>query len=110
MEIQIRESGAACVVAVAGKLDTLSAGDYEKAMNQLIAQGRTRFVVDFSELSYISSAGLRVLLATSKQLKPKGGLAVFANLQANVLDVFEMTGFSTILGVYDSVDAALAAL
>ena len=110
MEIQIRESGAACVVVVAGKLDTLSAGDYEKAMNQLIAQGKTRFVVDFSELSYISSAGLRVLLATAKKLKPLGGLAVFANLQGNVQEVFEMTGFSTILGLHDSVDAALAAL
>ena len=79
-------------------------------MNQLIAEGKTRFVVDFSELSYISSAGLRVLLSTAKKLKPLGGLAVFANLQDNVLEVFEMTGFSTILGLHDSVDAALAAL
>ena len=110
MEIQIRESGAACVVTVAGKLDTLTAGDYEKAMNQLIAQDKTRLVIDFAELSYISSAGLRVLLATAKQLKPKGGLTVFANLQGNVREVFEMTGFCTILGLYDSVDAALAAL
>ena len=109
MDIQIRESGAACVVTVAGKLDTLTAGDYEKAMNQLIAQDKTRLVIDFAELSYISSAGLRVLLSTAKQLKPKGGQALFANVQGNVLEVFEMTGFSTILGLHDSVDAALAA-
>ena len=110
MEIRIQESGCAWVVAVAGKLDALSAGDYEKAMGQLIGEGKTRFVVDFAKLDYISSAGLRVLLTTAKQLKPKGGLTVFANLQGNVREVFEMTGFCTILGLYDSVDAALAAL
>ena len=110
MEIQIEQSGDAWVVSVTGKLDALSAGDYEKAVNQLVADGKTRLVVNFAELSYISSAGLRVLLSTAKQLKPKGGLALFANVHGNVLEVFEMTGFSTILGLHDSVDAALAAL
>ena len=110
MEIQIEPSGDAWVVSVAGKLDALSAGDYEKAVNQLIADGKTRLVINFAELSYISSAGLRVLLATAKQLKPKGGVALFANVHGNVQEVFEMTGFSTILGLHDSVDAALAAL
>jgi hypothetical protein len=47
MQIQIKESGRACVVSVSGKLDALSAGDYEKALNQLIADGKIRFVVDF---------------------------------------------------------------
>ena len=110
MEIQVKDSGEGCIVSVSGKLDAISASDYEKAMNQLIADGKIRFVVDFSELSYISSAGLRVLLSTAKQLKPKGGLALFANLQGNVQEVIEMTGFGTILGIHDSIDSALAAL
>lgn len=110
MEIQVKETGNAWVVAVTGKLDAVSAGDYEKAINQLIADGKTRLVIDFADLSYISSAGLRVLLSTAKQLKPKGGAALFANLQEGVRDVFEMTGFSSILGIHPSVDAALAAL
>ena len=109
MDIQIEQSGDAWVVSVAGKLDALSAGDYEKAVNQLLADGKTRLVINFAELRDISSAGLRVLLSTAKQLKPKGGQALFANVQGNVLEVFEMTGFSTILGLHDSVDAALAA-
>ena len=110
MEIRIQESGRATVVAVAGKLDALSAGDYEKAVNQLIAEGKTRFVVDFAKLDYISSAGLRVLLTTAKQLKPRGGVALFANVPGNVREVFEVTGFGSILDIHDSVDAALAAL
>ena len=110
MEIRIQESGRAWVVAVDGKLDALSAGDYEKAMSQLISEGKTRFVVDFAKLDYISSAGLRVLLTTAKQLKPKGGVALFANVPGNVREVFEVTGFDTILDLHDTVDAALAAL
>jgi stage II sporulation protein AA (anti-sigma F factor antagonist) len=110
MDIQIQESGNAWVMSVKGKLDAVSAGDYEKAVRQLITDGKTRFVVDFAELSYISSAGLRVLLSTAKQLKPKGGVVLFANLQDNVREVFEMTGFSSILGIHASIDAALAGL
>lgn len=109
MEIQIQESGNAWVVSVAGKLDAVSAADYEKAVSQLIAEGKTALVADFANLSYISSAGLRVLLSTAKQLKPKGGKVVFANLQDNVREVFEMTGFSSILSIHPSVEAALAA-
>ncbi len=110
MEIQVQDSGKASVVAVTGKLDAVSAGGYEKAIAQLIADGKTCLVIDFANLGYISSAGLRVLLSTAKQLKPKGGTVLFANLQDNVREVFEMTGFSSILGVHPSVEAALAAL
>ncbi|MBK5914197.1 STAS domain-containing protein [Rhodocyclus purpureus] len=110
MEIQVQERGNAWIVAVTGKLDAVSAADYEKTVRQLIADGKTRFVVDFAELSYISSAGLRVLLSTAKQLKPVGGEVRFANLQDNVREVFEMTGFSSILGIHPSVDAALVGM
>ncbi len=110
MEIRVEDAGKAWVVSVSGKLDAVSAVDYEKSVSQLIADGKTRLAVDFANLSYISSAGLRVLLSTAKQLKPKGGTVVFANLQDNVREVFEMTGFSSILGVHPSLEAALAAL
>lgn len=110
MEIQVTASGNAWIVSVSGKLDALSASEYEKSVAQLIADGKIYLVVDFAELSYISSAGLRVLLSTAKQLKPKGGAAVFANLQEGVRDVLEMTGFSSILAIHPSVEDALAAL
>lgn len=110
MEIRTMESGKAWIVSVSGKLDALSADEYERALKQLIAEGKIHLIVDFSELSYISSAGLRVLLSTAKQLKPQGGKALFANLQEGVRDVFEMTGFSSILSIHPSVEAAMAAL
>ena len=110
MEIQVQESGTAHVVSVTGKLDAVSAGDYEKVVSQLIAEDKTRLVVDFANLSYISSAGLRVLLSTAKQLKPKGGAVVFANLQDNVREVFEMTGLLSLFRVCDSLPEAIAAV
>ena len=73
MEIRIQQSGGATVVAVAGKLDALSAGDYEKAVNQLIAEGKTRFVVDFAKLDYISSAGLRGAADDRQTAQAPGG-------------------------------------
>lgn len=110
MEIQVKASEKACIISFAGKLDAISAPEYEKAVTQLITDGETRLVIDFAELSYVSSAGLRVILSTVKQLKSKGGEAMFANLQDVVRDVFEMTGFTSILAVHPSVDAALAPL
>lgn len=110
MEIRIHEDGGAVIIVATGKLDALTAPEYEKTLNRLISEGKTRFVVDFDGLAYISSAGLRVLLATSKEISRKGGKAVFANVSGNVREVFDMTGFSSILSLHDSVPAAVAAL
>lgn len=110
MDIRIREDGGAVVISATGKLDALTAPEYEKTLNRLIGEGKTRFVVDFDALTYISSAGLRALLATSKAIGGKGGKMVFANVKGSVREVFDMTGFSTMLSLHDSVPAAVAAL
>ena len=110
MNIQFRDSAGVTVVAVAGKLDALTAADYETTMKALLADGKTRCVVDFSELTYISSAGLRVVLAAAKSTKAAGGETRFAGVTGNVLAVIEMTGFNSILSLHDSVDAALGAM
>lgn len=108
MEIRMKASEDVCVVSLAGKLDSLSASACESTLKQAVAEGNIRFILDLSELSYISSAGLRVLLAIAKQLKARGGKVSLANLQSNVREVFEMTGFISIFAVHESVDAALA--
>ena len=85
-----------------------SAPQYEKAINELIAGGEIAFVVDFNGLDYISSAGLRGLLVTAKQLKGKGGQVRFANVKGTVKEVFNISGFGSIFQMDDSVAAALA--
>ena len=79
-------------------------------MQELIAGGDIRLVVDFEQLDYISSAGLRGLLVTAKLLKAKGGQVRFANVKGTVKEVFDISGFGSIFQMDDTVAAALAAL
>ncbi|MDD2736858.1 MAG: STAS domain-containing protein [Desulfuromonadaceae bacterium] len=108
MEMQILKDAHATVVTITGRLDAVTAPEYEKRLNDLIAGEETGFVVDFEGLDYISSAGLRVLLATAKKLKVKGGQVRFANVRGTVKEVFDISGFGSIFQMDDSVAAALA--
>ncbi len=108
MEIHTQKEANATVVAITGRLDAVTAPEYEKAVNELIAGGEIAFVIDFGSLDYISSAGLRGLLVTAKQLKGKGGQVRCANVKGTVKEVFDISGFGTIFQMDDTVAAALA--
>ena len=107
MEIQSRMENSAAVVTVTGRMDALTAPAYQDRMNELITGGTTAVVVDFDGLDYISSAGLRVILATAKVLKGKNGHVRFANVKGTVREVFDMSGFGSIFQMHDSVAVAL---
>ena len=108
MEIHTQKEANATVVKITGRLDAVTAPEYEKTVNELIAEGEIAFVVDYDGLEYISSAGLRGLLVTAKQLKGKGGEVRCANVKGTVKEVFDISGFGTIFQMDDSVAAALA--
>lgn len=110
MDIQTKKEKNATVVTITGRLDAVTAPEYEKKINELIAVAEASFVVDFDQLEYISSAGLRVLLATAKRLKSKGGQMRFANVKGAAKEVFDISGFGSIFQMDDSVDAALTNL
>lgn len=110
MEIQTHSSGAATVVVLAGKLDTVTAPAFEKRIREVIGTGAVRLVLDLSAIEYISSAGLRGLLVMSKLLKEKQGRACLVGVKGNVRSVFEMSGFLTFFRVEETVEAAVAAL
>ncbi|MEA5098866.1 MAG: STAS domain-containing protein [Burkholderiaceae bacterium] len=110
MEFQTKKEANATVVTIAGRLDAVTAPEYEKKVQALIDSGNIRLVVDFGALDYISSAGLRGLLVTAKLLKVKGGQVCFANVKGAVKEVFNMSGFNSIFQTGDSVAAALATL
>jgi anti-anti-sigma factor len=107
MEIETRKQENATVVSVTGKMDAVSSPELEKELSQLMAEGEKNFVVDLAELDYISSAGLRIILATAKRLKEKEGKILLASLKDMVKEVFEISGFSAIIPIYESVDSAL---
>lgn len=108
MNLQSIKEKNATVVTISGRMDAVTAPEYEKTVNELIAAGETMFVIDFNTLDYISSAGLRGLLVTAKQLKGKGGQVRFANIKGTVKEVFDISGFGSIFQMDDSVSAALA--
>ena len=97
-------------VSVDGRMDAVSAPEFETKLEAWIDEGDNVFIIDLSELDYISSAGLRSILATAKKLKAKKGDILLAALQDAVKEVFEISGFSSIIPIYDSMEAALEAV
>ena len=82
---------------VEGRLDVSTSPELRKKIAE-ISEAVTRLVMDFRDVTYVSSAGLRVLLAAHKAMKPKGGLKI-RNVNEIVLEVFDVTGFADILTI-----------
>jgi anti-anti-sigma factor len=107
MEIQTRKEKGAVIVSVKGRMDALTAPEFENDLSGLIAKGENTFILNFNGLEYISSAGLRSILATSKKLKEKQGKILFTGLQGPVEEVFKISGFHTIFKIFPSEETAL---
>jgi anti-anti-sigma factor len=107
MNITTRDEGDTTVVMLNGKLDTNTTPAAESEINALIDAGASKLLVNFEQLSYISSSGLRLLLATAKRLKGNGGDLQVCSLNEMATEVFEISGFSTILKVFPDEQAAL---
>ena len=110
MEISTRTQGDARIVAIAGKLDSVTSPKAQQELEAVLAGGGRKLAVDFSSLDYISSAGLRVLLGIAKQLRATGGELRTFGLNDTVREVFEISGFATILAVFPSEADALKGL
>jgi anti-sigma B factor antagonist len=108
MKIENREAQDIKILAFEGNLDTDTSPEAEAKINELISGGAEKLVVNFEQLNFISSAGLRVLLATAKKLKGSAGELRICGLNATVQEVFDISGFSTILNVQATEDEALS--
>lgn len=97
MTINTTKTAEAIVIEVVGRLDTTTAPLLEKAINDSI-DGATELVLNLASLEYISSAGLRVLLGAQKKMNKQGDMKL-TNVNEDVMEVLEMTGFSDILNI-----------
>ena len=95
------------VVRLDGNLDTNSSSSAQKSLNELIDGGASKILINFATVGFVSSAGLRVLLATAQKLSGTGGSLRISNLSDAVAEVFDISGFSTILDVFGSQEEAL---
>lgn len=109
MQISTRTSNDIHIVAVTGSLDSGTSPEAQKSLDAVVG-GAKKVALDFSQLDYISSAGLRVLLGVAKQLRAKGGTLGMFGLNQSVREVFEISGFASILPVYQSETEALGAM
>ena len=86
------------VFALEGRLDTATAQDLEHALQKTMPRV-SKLTLDFENLDYISSAGLRVLLSAQKTMSAKDGEMKLLHVNEAILDIFEVTGFSDILTI-----------
>ena len=97
MTIEKNLNGTELTVVITGRLDTTTAPQLEAELNQSIA-GVEKLVLDFTSLEYLSSAGLRVLLATQKTMNKQGEMLI-KNVNETIHEIFEVTGFIDILTI-----------
>ncbi len=96
MTIQKKQDGGKLAIALEGRLDTTTAPELEAEVKEL--GGVTELVFDMASLEYISSAGLRVLLAAQKTMNKQGSMLI-RGASEDIKDIFDVTGFSDILTI-----------
>jgi anti-sigma B factor antagonist len=98
MTLTTEKNGANLTVHLSGELNTLTAPELSALLNQELG-GVNTLTLDFKACDYVSSAGLRVLLATFKQMKAAKGSMALANVGENFKDVLQNTGLDAVFGV-----------
>jgi len=107
MKIDVGEEGNAIVMSLKGRLDAAASSEFETALSDRISKGHNNFLLNFTDLDYISSAGLRSILAASKKLKERSGKIFLTGLHGPVEEVFTLSGFVSIFRVFATAEAAL---
>lgn len=95
------------IFSPAGRLDSNNSAAFEKEILAALDAGENQILLDFSDLAYISSAGLRVVLLTAKKTKASGGKLVLCNLNESINEVFIVSGFNSILDIQANQETAL---
>ena len=97
MTIRIEKQANNLLLAPEGRVDTMTAPELEKTIKENL-DGVTSLIIDFADMEYISSAGLRVLLSAQKAMNAKGEMKV-CHVNETIMEIFEVTGFSDILTI-----------
>lgn len=104
------KKGNVLILHLEGRLDALSTPEVEQILLQHIEEGNTLLLLDFSSIDYITSAGMRMLLAISKKLKSLSGIMVVSGVPISVMDVLKLSGFDHILQIFQTEKEALSYL
>lgn len=108
MNVTITRQGPISILAISGSIDSLSADQLSASFAGELETGQVKLVADFSAVSYTSSAGLRSLLAGVKESRRLGGDLRIAAVQRDVLRVLSLSGFTSIIKIFDDVAGAVS--
>ena len=107
MNVKTQEEKGYWVVKLEGRLDISNSSQFEQDCMNWIEQGQRKFILDLAALEYISSAGLRSILAATKKLKAQNGSLALCSLSGLVEEVVTVSGFDNILQVFADLDQAM---
>lgn len=110
MELTLEVRGSITVISISGRIDAVTATELEEALMASYENGNRIFLLDCPNLTYISSAGLRILLKVYKQMKPRNGVIALSTLQPHIADIFNLTGFNRILPIHDTLASGMWAM
>lgn len=106
VEINVEEEGNIHVVSLSGRLDASTTPVVEKKLEGLLAAS-SRIAIDCSEIDYLSSAGMRLLLSMTKKIHAKKGTLAFFGMTDDVMEIIRMAGFERILKIFSTKKEAL---
>jgi anti-sigma B factor antagonist len=107
MEIDHKVENGVINIAINGRMDAASAPVAEESIKKIMEGDENRLLFDFSNLEYLSSGGLRVILGAAKEIRRREGKLVLAALKPYVYEIFEVSGFTAMIPIKDSVSEGL---
>ena len=110
MDINTEREGGTLIAKTGGRVDGTNASDFQDALKNAIAPEDKAVILDFADLSYISSAGLRVILLTAKDMRTSNVKFAVCSLTQSVRDVFTISGFDQIIDIHDDQQTARTAV
>ena len=110
MEIIQKEENGIVSIAIKGRLDADSSQEAEKVVKDALKGQTTRVLFNLAELEYLSSAGLRVLLGAAKEMRRRDGKIALCALNDFVKEIFEVSGFQSLIPITDSVESGIELL
>ncbi len=99
MEVKITNEGGKTLIKLTGRLDTTNVGQFQEDIKSLIEDETPDFEFDCTDMEYTSSQGLRMFLMLQKSVNAHKGKMVMRNMKAQVKEVFDITGFSSIINI-----------
>ena len=108
MEIKDKQVDGVTVISLMGSIDAMTAPKITEFIQGQVANGNTKLIADMSGVDYTSSAGLRVLLGAIKETRAQSGDLRLTGIQPDVQKVLNLSGFTSILKIFDTLEGAVA--